>query len=353
MKDMTQGNPVKEVLLFSVPMILASVFQQMYNAVDSIIVGQFVGANALAAVGAAFPAMFLAMSVLIGITMGVQIIISQLFGAGEHERMRATFATSIISLMILVVIASVIGQYLSALLVVIHLLRRTDDCGLHPSRLRLDPACGKAILVLGIPTGIQNAIFAIANLFVQSGVNSFDAVMVSGNAAAANADTLIFNIMAAFYTGCSSFIGQNWGAGNRERMKKSYLVGLTYSFAAGAIFGGLLLIFGRQFLSLFATEPAVIDAGMQRVKIMGFSYMISAFMDCSIAASRGIGKSIVPMVIVILGSCVFRVIWVYTIFVWIHTIPALYSLYFFSWAITSVAEVLYFRHSFRQLEFQS
>ena len=97
MKDMTQGNPVKEVLLFSVPMILASVFQQMYNAVDSIIVGQFVGANALAAVGAAFPAMFLAMSVLIGITMGVQIIISQLFGAGEHERMRATFATSIIA----------------------------------------------------------------------------------------------------------------------------------------------------------------------------------------------------------------------------------------------------------------
>ena len=137
-----------------------------------------------------------------------------------------------------VAIASVIGQYLSALLIVIHLLRRTDDCGLHPSKLRLDPACGKAILVLGIPTGIQNAIFAIANLFVQSGVNSFDAVMVSGNAAAANADTLIFNIMAAFYTGCSSFIGQNWGAGNRERMKKSYLVGLTYSFAAGAIFGG-------------------------------------------------------------------------------------------------------------------
>lgn len=113
MKDMTQGNPVKEVLLFSVPMILASVFQQMYNAVDSIIVGQFVGANALAAVGAAFPAMFLAMSVLIGITMGVQIIISQLFGAGEHERMRATFATSIISLMILVVIASVIGYFAS------------------------------------------------------------------------------------------------------------------------------------------------------------------------------------------------------------------------------------------------
>ena len=94
MKDMTRGNPVKEVLLFSVPMILASVFQQAYNAVDSIIVGQFVGANALAAVGAAGPAMFLAMSILIGITMGVQIIISQLFGAGEYEKMRTTSTAS-------------------------------------------------------------------------------------------------------------------------------------------------------------------------------------------------------------------------------------------------------------------
>ncbi len=113
MKDMTRGNPVKEVLLFSVPMILASVFQQAYNAVDSIIVGQFVGANALAAVGAAGPAMFLAMSILIGITMGVQIIISQLFGAGEYEKMRTTFATSIVSLMVMVVIASIIGYYAS------------------------------------------------------------------------------------------------------------------------------------------------------------------------------------------------------------------------------------------------
>ena len=95
------------------------------------------------------------------------------------------------------------------------------------------------------------------------------------------------------------------------------------------------------------------NAGMYRLTIMGFSYCISAFMDCTIAAARAMGKSIIPMFIVIMGSCVFRVIWVYTIFVWIHTIPALYSLYFFSWAITSVAEVLYFRHSFRQLEFQS
>lgn len=103
------------------------------------------------------------------------------------------------------------------------------------------------------------------------------------------------------------------GAGNRERMIKSYRISLLYSFLAGVIFGGLLVVFGRQFLSLFASKPEVIEAGMERIKIMGFSYALSAFMDCTIAASRGIGKSIVPTIIVIMGSCVFRVIWVYTI----------------------------------------
>lgn len=91
--------------------------------------------------------------------------------------------------------------------------------------------------------------------------------------------------MFAFYTACASFIGQNWGAGNKKRMLKTYGISLTYAFIAGAILGGLLLVFGPQFLSLFATEPAVIDAGMERIRIMGFSYAFSCFMDCSIAAS--------------------------------------------------------------------
>ena len=249
-----------------------------------------------------------------------------------------------------VAIASVIAQYVSAFLIVHHLVKRTDICQLFLSRLKIHKDAAKAILLLGIPAGIQNGIFAIANIFVQVGVNSFDTVMVSGNSAAANADALIFNVMAAFYTGCASFISQNWGAGNKKRMLKSYLISLFYSFAAGAILGSLLLIFGKEFLSLFATKPVVIQAGMQRIRIMALSYCISAFMDCSIAASRGIGKSVVPTIVVILGSCVFRIVWIYTIFAHFHTIPSLYLLYFFSWSITSVAEVLYFAYSFRQLK---
>lgn len=181
--------------------------------------------------------------------------------------------------------ASAIALYISAALVMIHLLRRKDECRVSLRKLRLHPKACKAVLLLGIPTGLQNGIFAIANLFVQTGVNSFDAVTVSGNAAAANADSLIYNVMFAFYTACASFIGQNWGAGNKKRMLKTYGISLTYAFIAGAILGGLLLVFGPQFLSLFATEPAVIDAGMERIRIMGFSYAFSCFMDCSIAAS--------------------------------------------------------------------
>ena len=123
--------------------------------------------------------------------------------------------------------ASAISLYVSAFLVMSHLLRRTDDCKVSLRKIRLHPKACKAVLLLGIPTGLQNGIFAIANLFVQAGVNSFDAVMVSGNAAAANADSLIYNVMFAFYTACASFIGQNWGAGNQKRMLKSYGISIT------------------------------------------------------------------------------------------------------------------------------
>ena len=137
---------------------------------------------------------------------------------------------------------------ISASLVMIHLLRRTDDCKVSLRKICLHPKACKAVLMLGITTGLQNGIFAIANLFVQTGVNSFDAVMVSGNAAAANADSLIYNVMFSFYTACASFIGQNWGAGNKKRMLKSYRVSLTYAFIFGAILGGLLLVFHSFFL---------------------------------------------------------------------------------------------------------
>ena len=246
-----------------------------------------------------------------------------------------------------VALASTIAQCLSAGLI-LHALTKVEDCyvlDLHS--IRLDLGTTKRILMLGIPAGLQNAIFAIANLFIQAGVNSFDSLMVKGNSAAANADAMIYDAMAAFYMACASFMSQNLGAGKRDRVLKSYLISLLYSFGIGGAMGLLLVIFGKQFLSLFTADPEVITAGLKRLTIMGFSYGVSAFMDCTIAASRALGKSLVPMFIVIMGSCVFRVVWVYTVFAYFKTIPSLYLLYVFSWTITAIAEIIYFLHVYR------
>lgn len=203
------------------------------------------------------------------------------------------------------------------------------------------------LIQIGLPAGLQNGIFQVANLFIQAGVNTFDATMVAGNSAAANADALLYDSMAAFYTACGSFMGQNYGAGKRKRVRNSYLVSLAYSFGIGTIGGIALVIFGRQFLGLFTNDPAVVDAGMKRLTIMGFSYGFSAFMDSAIAASRALGKSVIPTVIVIIGSCIFRMVWVNTVFAYFKTIPSLYLLYIFSWGITAVVEIIYWVYVYR------
>ena len=247
-----------------------------------------------------------------------------------------------------VALASTIAQCVSAGLILRALTRVQDSYALHLREVRFDPIMTRRVLMLGLPAGFQNAIFAIANLFIQAGVNSFDSLMVKGNSAAANADALIYDAMAAFYMACASFMSQNYGAGKVDRVKKSYLISLAYSFGVGLVLGGTLMLFGRGFLALFTTEPAVIDAGMKRVSVMAMAYCISAFMDCTIAASRGLAKTVVPTIIVVMGSCVFRVVWVYTIFAQIHTIPSLYLLYPCSWALTAVAEMVYFAGSYKK-----
>lgn len=251
-----------------------------------------------------------------------------------------------------VAIASIISQYISAILIT-HALTHGDNVytiSLRHQTLRSLVLKDKliAILKLGLPSGLQNMVFMFANLFVQVGVNSFSATMVAANSAAANADGPVYEVMAAFYVACSSFMGQNLGAKKKDRVLKSYFVSLSYSFFIGLILGLTILFMGPDFLLLFTSDPAVIELGMYRLKIMSVSYAFSAFMDCTIAASRGLGKTVVPTFIVIMGSCVFRVIWIYTIFAYFKTIPSLYLLYIFSWAITAAAEIIYFQAIYRK-----
>ena len=436
--EMTTGSLWKNILLFSLPLMLTQLLEVLFNLSDVAVVGKFASYQALGSVGSTSTLVTLFAGFLIGMGAGVNVAVARALGIGSEEETEKTIHSAFIICTIFgvvvclacnlfarqmlemlntkeelmdgavlylkifslgmpamaiyncgngvmsaagdtkrpllyltiagalnvalnlffviglhmaadgVALASAIAQCVSAALIVAHLLRRKDSCRLDLWKLRIHKMASKRILMMGVPSGLQNAIFAIANLFVQVGVNSFDAVMVSGNSAAANADTLIFNMMAAFYTACATFGSRNWGAGNNDRILKSYRISMCYAAIVGGVAGGLLLLFGREFLSIFANEPEVIDAGMQRLRIMGFSFVVAPWMDASIAASRSIGRSVVPTIIVILGSCVFRVIWVYTVFAFFHTIPSLYLLYIFSWAITGTAEYFYFRASYRK-----
>lgn len=247
-----------------------------------------------------------------------------------------------------VALASIVSQYLSAVLILRGLFFSDRQYALRKKDLKLNKKKALQILSVGLPAGMQNAIFYIANLFVQMGVNSFDTVLVAGNAAAANADNLVYDMMAAFYTACGSFMGQNYGAGKKGRMLKSYFICMFDAFFTALILGVLLTMFGRQFLSLFASDAAVIEAGMERLTVMGLSYCISAFMDNSIMAARSLGKSLVPMFIVIMGSCVFRVVWIYTVFAYFQTTTSLYLLYVFSWIITAIAGNIYFAKVYKE-----
>ena len=247
-----------------------------------------------------------------------------------------------------VALASMLSQCVSAGLIVRSLMRSTDIYRLNLRELRFYRDKASHVLSIGVPAGLQNAIFSVANLFIQAGVNSFSTVVVEGNSAAGNVDNLVYAVMNAFYIACSSFVGQNYGAGKVDRVRRSYLLTLGYAALAAAVFGGLFLLFGRQFLSLFTPEADVIDAGLQRIAVMCFSFPLSALMDNTTAASRGLGKGLVPMILVFLGSCVFRVIWIYTVFAYFHTIGSLYLLYPFSWLITGTAEIAYFVYCYRK-----
>lgn len=248
-----------------------------------------------------------------------------------------------------VALASIISQYISAGLILLVLIKTKRPYKLHLSQLKIHKKEAKAILALGLPAGLQYAIFSMANLFIQFGVNSFDTIMVEGNAAAANADSLVYDVMAAFYMAISSFIAQNYGAGKNKNILRCYFIGWFYSFFIGLILGLGFVLLGRPFLSLFAKEEEVIEAGMKRLVVMGCSYFISSFMDATTAALRGLGKTFIPSLLLILGSCIFRIIWVFTIFAHFNTIVSLYLVYPVSWVITGLSVIGYFIYIYKKI----
>ena len=216
------------------------------------------------------------------------------------------------------------------------------DQTIATTKLLVDWKIAARILNISIPAAFQYSLFAVANLVVQSAVNSFDHITVEGNSAAMNADAVIYDMMAAFYTACSSFVAQNYGAGNKDRIRKTYLITTFYSFMVGFVLGSLLFVFKNQFLFLFTSDQQVIQQGAIRISVMAFSYCVSALMDNATAGARGLGKTLVPTVAIIFGSVVYRVLWIMTVFAHFHTLQSLYLLYVTAWTFTAIIGNTYF-----------
>ena len=248
-----------------------------------------------------------------------------------------------------VALATVLSQILSAVLVLLAVFRHTPELDIHFSNLYFNGKSALHILKIGVPAGFQQGVFAIANSFIQMGINSFDAVMVAGCAAEDRLDAMVYQVMAAFYIAGATFIGQNYGAGNKKRIFAAYRISIGYAFAAGVVMGILFLLTGRELIGLFTPDAAVVDAGMKKLYIMSFSFCISAFMDGSVAAARGLGKTLVPSFIIIMGSCVFRLAWIFTIFAYFRTLESLFLLFIFSWAITGFAATMYFLKIYKSI----
>ena len=247
-----------------------------------------------------------------------------------------------------VAIASIIAQYISCVLITRVLLTSSDHFRLVPACIKLDKNMAGRILAISLPSAIQYSMFAIANLFVQSAVNSFDHVTVEGNSAAMNADPIVYDMMAAFYTASTSFIAQNYGAGKMDRVRQTYLVTTVYSFGLGLILGLVFHFYDTQFLLLFTSDTGVITQGSIRLGIISLSYCLSAFMDNSIYAARGLGRTRVPMIIIILGAVVLRISWIFTIFAYFKTLQSLYLLYACSFTFTGILGNIYLLYAYRQ-----
>ena len=241
-----------------------------------------------------------------------------------------------------VALATVASQVMSCVLVILCLLRSHTAIRLEPRKLKINPQMAARLLKIGLPAGLQSAMFSISNMLIQSSVNSFGSDVMAGNGAAGNIEGFIYTGMNAFYTSCLTFTSQNVGARKPERIGRIMLLCQCCVVAIGIFMGQLANIFSEPLIGIYCTEPHVIEIGMRRLAIIGASYFICGMMDVMVGGLRGMGNSLVPMIISIVGVCVFRVGWVYTAFAADRTLPTLYVSYPISWTITGLSHFVMF-----------
>ena len=262
-----------------------------------------------------------------------------------------------------VAIATVASQAVSATLVVICLMRSTGTVHLNLRELRIHRRQMIDIARVGLPAGLQGSLFSISNVLIQSSVNSFGEIVVAANSAGGNLEGFVYTSMNAIHQAALTFASQNLGAGKIRRVRRSVWVCLATVSVIGIVLGLLMLLGGRPLLSLYLKDPTaidpatgvtVIDYGMKRLIYILPTYFLCGLMDVAVGSLRGIGYSIMPMIVSLTGACLFRVVWILTVFAATPTLDVLYISYPISWTLTFGVHMLCYafaaRPKLRQLE---
>jgi len=247
--------------------------------------------------------------------------------------------------------ATVISQYLSMALIVI-CLSRSDIMGIRfiPRQMRINKDKLKKIVKIGLSAGMQNALFSISNVMIQSAVNSFGSVMVAANSAASNIEGFAGTIMNAYYNAAISFTGQNMGAKKYDRIDKIAKVCTVLIFASWIIISSTILFFGKSLLALYSPDPEVIELGMLRLKVLLAAYFACGVMNVFPGLTRAMGYSLSPMICTLIGACLMRIVWLKTVFAWYPTVVMLYACYPVTWGLAGLGQVgifFYARHRIR------
>ena len=253
-----------------------------------------------------------------------------------------------------VAIATVISQCISASLVLRCMVKDTGPLHLDLKKMRLHPQAMRQILRIGLPAGFQGILFSLSNVVIQSSVNTFGEVIMAGNSAAANIEQFVYVSMNAMYQATISFTSQNYGAGNYHRIRKIMIRAQGCVLVVGLVLGNAATLAGRVLLSIYTTSSPVIEAGLVRMGIVCTTYALCGMMDVMVGGLRGIGYSIMPMLVSLVGACGLRLLWIATIFQLpqFHTIQTIYWSYPISWAITFGVHVICFLWAMKKVKRQ-
>lgn len=241
-----------------------------------------------------------------------------------------------------VALATVLSQCISTFLVLRCLIKIDGPLKLNLMKLRVDKRKLLQIVKIGLPAGMQGAIFAISNVLIQSSVNSFGSVAMAGNTASANIEGFVYTAMNAIYQTNLSFTSQNIGAKRYSRVRRILFICLGTVTVVGVILGMGAIMGGSGLLGIYSSDPEVIRYGMLRMSIICSSYFLCGLMDTLVGSLRGMGYSVLPMIVSLTGACGLRVVWVFTVFAYFHSLTALYISYPVSWAITAAAHLFCF-----------